>query len=167
MIRRNMSSADIGRWAAAAIVILFIFFLSVRSYASSTLETIESQVGNKLEEITGRVRLNHSLTKSDYKELVTYLSETGASFEVDMSIGHLKYADPGMEEGADPFFDMIYTNAIADELDAYGLISLEKGDTFTVTARRRNKSVAERLTDIFISTRIRKTAFSSGVVIGK
>lgn len=90
MKRRNISSADVGRYAAAVLAILFVIFLSVRSYANMELETIENSVQMKIDEICGRVKLNKELTLEDYKELVSYISSTGISYDVDLSIGRFK-----------------------------------------------------------------------------
>ena len=168
MKRRNRSSADIGRYAAAGIAVIFILFLSVRAYASSMLQSIENSVDMKLSEISGRVRLNKELTRKDYTELSSYLAQTGMGFDLDVSVGFAKAADDegGLGEAV-AIHDMIYSSGIVERLETEGAISLSEGDTFTITATRRGKSASERLSDLFITTRIRRTVFTVGAVIGK
>lgn len=168
MKRRNRSSADIGRYAAAGIAIIFILFLSVRAYASSTLQSIENSVDMKLSEICGRVRLNKEMTKKDYTELSSYLAQSGMGFDLDVSIGFANVADDegGMGE-ATQIHDMVYSSGILERLESSGAIPLSEGDTFTITATRRGKSASERLSDLFITTRIRRTVFTAGAVIGR
>ncbi len=168
MKRRNRSSADIGRYAAAGIAIIFILFLSVRAYASSTLQSIENSVDMKLSEISGRVRLKQELTKKDYTELSSYLAQTGMGFDLDVSIGIAKVSDDeaGLGEAV-KIHDMVYSSGILERLESSGAIPLSEGDTFTITATRRGKSASERLSDLFITTRIRRTVFTAGAVIGQ
>lgn len=87
MKHRNMSSADVGRWFAAIAAIVLIVFVSVRFFANSELETVENAVQMKIDEITGRVKLNKKITREDYEELVEYLSDTGILYDLDLSIG--------------------------------------------------------------------------------
>lgn len=61
------------------------------------------------------------------------------------------------------FTDMMYTSEVLAWLDAYGFIEFEKGDSFTIRVIPKHKTLAHKVSDIFIKTKADRNVYVSGI----
>lgn len=173
-MKRNR--AEFGTAVAVVLAAALIILLPLKLYAQQEYMTAWKLIEAEAEKFSDRIKMNGKITSQDYAELSSAIGVTGAVCEIELTIersaedmGEFLEGIPGnayTETFGNDFGEKEYTWEILEELSSSGEVSLNAGDSYTVTVRKLTKSVAERIGAIFADTQIRKGVYTTGGTAG-
>ena len=138
-----------------ATVLIFIFPLLSVAERSDDISQLSVQTATN--EFVDNSRSIGKITMDNYTTLVTTISATGNTYDVEMelkvldeNIGKKSAWTQGQVIGENVYYS-IYTSQIVDVLKKDGVYTMKEGDIFSVTVKNTNKTMSQSLRGIFYS----------------
>ena len=130
-------------------ILLFIFPLMSVSERSDDISQLTVQTATS--EFATAVTTKGKISLTDYQKLISTLSDTGNSYDVEMevkildeNIGKKSAWTSGTVIGENSSYS-IGTTSIVEEITQKGSYSLKEGDVFIVRVKNTNKTLAQTI----------------------
>lgn len=138
-----------------AAILMFIFPLMSVSERSDDISQLSVQTA--VTEFVDNARATGEITMDNYTNLVTTVSATGNTFDIEMevkvldeNVGKKSAWTQGTVIGENVYYS-IYTSQIVEEITESGTYKMKEGDIFSASAKNTNKTLSQSIRGVFYS----------------
>ncbi len=138
-----------------AAILMFVFPLMSVSERSDDISQLSVQTATT--KFVDNSRAVGKITMDDYTNLVTTISATGNTFEIEMevkvldeNVGKKSAWTQGVVIGENVYYS-VYTSQIEKELQTNGVYKMKEGDIFSVSVKNTNKTLSQSIRSVFYS----------------
>lgn len=138
-----------------AAILMFIFPLMSVSERSDDISQLTVQTATT--EFVDNSRAVGKITMDDYTKLVTTVSATGNTFDIEMevkildeNVGKKSAWTQGIVIGENVYYS-VYTSQIVEILQKEGVYTMKEGDILSVSVKNTNKTLSQSIRSVFYS----------------
>ena len=138
-----------------AAILMFIFPLLSVSERSDDISQLAVQTATT--EFVDNSRAVGKITMDNYSDLVSTISATGNTFDIEMevkildeNVGKKSAWTQGIVIGENVYYS-IYTSQIVDVIQQKGTYAMKEGDIFSVSVKNTNKTLSQSIRSVFYS----------------
>ena len=138
-----------------AAILMFIFPLLSVSERSDDISQLTVQTATT--EFVDNSRAVGKITMDNYSDLVSTVSATGNTYDIEMEIkvldenvGKKSAWTQGVVIGENVYYS-IYTSQIVEEIEKNGSYAMKEGDIFSVSVKNTNKTLSQSIRSVFYS----------------
>lgn len=138
-----------------AAILMFIFPLLSVSERSDDISQLSVQTATT--EFVDNARAVGKITMENYSELVSTVSATGNTFDIEMelkvldeNVGKKSAWTQGIVIGENVYYS-IYTSQIVEMLQQNGVYTMKEGDIFSTSLKNTNKTLSQTIRSVFYS----------------
>lgn len=138
-----------------AAILMFVFPLMSVSERSDDISQLSVQTATT--KFVDNSRAVGKITMDDYTNLVTTISATGNTFDIEMevkvldeNVGKKSAWTQGVVIGENVYYS-VYTSQIESELQKSGVYKMKEGDIFSVSVKNTNKTLSQSIRSVFYS----------------
>ncbi len=138
-----------------AAILMFIFPLLSVSERSDDISQLSVQTATT--EFVDNARAVGKITMENYSDLVSTVSATGNTFDIEMelkvldeNVGKKSAWTQGIVIGENVYYS-IYTSQIVEMLQQNGVYTMKEGDIFSTSLKNTNKTLSQTIRSVFYS----------------
>ena len=138
-----------------AAILMFVFPLLSVSERSDDISQLSVQTATT--EFVDNARAVGKITMENYTDLVTTVSATGNTFDIEMevkvldeNVGKKSAWTQGIVIGENVYYS-VYTSQIVENIQNNGVYAMKEGDIFSVSVKNTNKTLSQTIRSVFYS----------------
>lgn len=138
-----------------AAILMFIFPLLSVSERSDDISQLSVQTATT--EFVDNARAVGKITMENYSDLVSTVSATGNTFDIEMelkvldeNVGKKSAWTQGIVIGENVYYS-IYTSQIVEMIQQNGVYTMKEGDIFSTSLKNTNKTLSQTIRSVFYS----------------
>ena len=138
-----------------AAILMFVFPLLSVSERSDDISQLSVQTATT--EFVDNARAVGKITMENYTDLVTTVSATGNTFDIEMevkvldeNVGKKSAWTQGIVIGENVYYS-VYTSQIVENIQNNGVYAMKEWDIFSVSVKNTNKTLSQTIRSVFYS----------------